>query len=485
MNPNSEGVTKPAPQWPSIASTLLTTSSLARTWPLYPFSSDYLVQNMATLDDPTSSDSSSGSGIYNALRASSDTSPANLTPTPTEHVDRRMAANVAMFCSISSQTPCRPRRNTDLLLDRPPRVHLADKLRVVPTGEVVGWSLPDRFPDIATNDTDTDDIGSDNVGRYDIGANNTEGNSNNSNSIGTKNLNAAASEPSRPRTPRWPKNVVSPVSPTLPEYPPPVRSPTPPGIPSFGSEEARSYDFRFNARPQVPARGESLLQRLFQRAQPNPSGPQRNQRHRIFAEDGTAVLGSFPQRQSGHGAHMLGAEDHPFHNRNLSLAQCDGPGADCDTERGEEPAREPDSPESSDSLPAWITDAMAEVEATPHSSTKPSRPDSYQTCTSRPQVPSRQVAGEGLDGPACFLGPTQSTTAINPHEIPSSGDSQPKQSWSDVARRVGALLFHCCYKTAVEPDPPPNSTTHDTYTTARDQVSNETQQPQLGDQAGT
>ncbi|KAJ0424448.1 hypothetical protein BJY00DRAFT_263910 [Aspergillus carlsbadensis] len=437
---------------------------------------------MATLDDPTSSDSSSGSGIYNALRASSDTSPAN--PTPTEHVDRRMAANVAMFCSISSETPCRPRRNTDLLLDRPPKVHLADRLRVAPTGEVMGWSLPDRFPEVGTNDTDTDDIASDSIGRSDIGGNNTEGNSSNKDITGTKNLNAAANVTSKSRTPRWPQNVVPPASPTLPEYPPPVRSPTPPGIPSFGSEEARSYDFRFNARPQVPARGESLLRRLFQRAQPNPSGSQRNQRHRIFAGDGTAVMGSFPQRQSGHGAHMLGAEDHPFHNRNLSLAQFDGPGADCQTERGEEPSREPGSLESSDSLPAWITAAMAEMEATPPSSTKPSRPDSYQTCASRPQASSRQVAGEAADGSAFFLGPTQSTTPTNPHEIASGGDSQPKQSWSDVAWRVGALLFRCCYKTAVEPGPQPNSTTQDTYITARDQVSNESPQPRLGDQAG-
>jgi hypothetical protein len=464
------------------ASTLLTPSSLSRTWPLYPFCSVYFIQDMATLDDPTSSDSSSGSAIYNALRASSDTSPAN--PTPTEHVDRRMAANVAMFCSISSEAPCRPRRNTDLLLDRPPKVHLTDKLRVARTGEVVGWSLPDRFPDIATNDADTNDIGSDYIGRNDIGGSTTE-DGNDRNGIGTKNMSASVSETSKSQTPRWPKNVVSPVSPTLPEYPPPVRSPTPPGIPSFGSEEARSYDFRFNARPQAPARGESLLRRLFQRAQPNPSGPQRNQRHRIFAEDGTAVLGSFPQRQSGHGAHMLGAGDHPFHNRNLSLAQCDGPGADCDTERGEEPFTEPDSSESSDSLPAWITAAMADMEVAPPSSTKPSRPDSYQTCVSRPQAPSRQVAGEGPDGPACFLGPTQSTTPTNPHETTTSGDSRPKQSWGDVARRVGALLFRCCYKTAVEPGHQPNSATHDTYITARGQVSNESQQPRPEDQVGT
>lgn len=149
----------------------------------------------------------------------------------------------------------------------------------------------------------------------------------------------------------WLGNDLSPVSPTQPTHPPPVRTPTPPGLPSFGTDEALYCASRF-ALPS-PAQGGQhqgqhhaptaedarrgtydnngigtgnyggALRRLF--GLPSPTEPRsvRLPLHAIGrAEDGTAIRGRFPYRQSGHGVDLARRLDgHPFHRRSLPVAQ--------------------------------------------------------------------------------------------------------------------------------------------------------------------
>ncbi|KGO78503.1 hypothetical protein PITC_068030 [Penicillium italicum] len=117
-----------------------------------------------------------------------------------------------------------------------------------------------------------------------------------------------------------------------PRYPPPERTPTPPGLPSFGTSEAVSISARFMI-PDNPARSHINLQGR------GPAGDQRGSSYgdtlrRLFgfppashasgisvngigrAEDGTLVQGRFPHRQSGHGMNIgRPLHDHPFHQR--------------------------------------------------------------------------------------------------------------------------------------------------------------------------
>ncbi|KAL1965064.1 hypothetical protein VTN77DRAFT_6124 [Rasamsonia byssochlamydoides] len=140
----------------------------------------------------------------------------------------------------------------------------------------------------------------------------------------------------------WQQGIFSPVLPTQPAYPPPVRSPTPPGLPSFGSIEALTYSPRFTIessptsqagqRQRSPGDGifrrrshGGALRRLFGAPSPSesPSGsPSRLPIHAIArADDGTAVRGRFPYRQSGHGVDLTRPLDrHPFHRRHLPVA---------------------------------------------------------------------------------------------------------------------------------------------------------------------
>ncbi|PGH02042.1 hypothetical protein GX51_04854 [Blastomyces parvus] len=147
----------------------------------------------------------------------------------------------------------------------------------------------------------------------------------------------------------------SPVEPTQPLYPPPVRSPTPPGVPSFGSREAIHYNptHANRSRPsnhQAPAsrRGTqqnlaaddeeddsccaSGLKRLFglpscmgARQPALPTGAIAR------ADDGTMVRGRFGARQSGHGVGAgptsRGLESHPFHRSSLPTARVKDAGA--------------------------------------------------------------------------------------------------------------------------------------------------------------
>ena len=167
------------------------------------------------------------------------------------------------------------------------------------------------------------------------------------------------------RAPTWTRSLISPVSPLRPKYPPPTRSPTPPGLPSFGSRQAADYARGFlghsptsppNERPpreypdQLPRQDSDdsrrgsygeRIQNFFRQifaanAQVNNQsrGPTVSPIGR--AVDGTAVQGRFPYRHSGHGTNLCRRlEDHPFHrvtgdtsNRSPTHRQLNGKQAD-------------------------------------------------------------------------------------------------------------------------------------------------------------
>ncbi|KAL5336790.1 hypothetical protein BJX70DRAFT_263555 [Aspergillus crustosus] len=442
--------------------------------------------------------SNASRSIYDALRASSSTedetatsrapsSSANLEP-----VDNRLAANVAQFYSAADSSPGRTRGGSapDGLkynpngVGRPPRAHLmADKLRIASTGEVTAWSLPDKLTDFIQEDQES--------------------------SIADSSFKATYGSSASPEQ-GWPQNVKSPVSPTLPEFPPPVRSPTPPGLPSFGTEEARSYDFRIGARPPDPSRSESLLRRLFQRAT-SPNQGSQQQPPRVYAEDGTAVLGSFPQRQSGHGTNSLkGADDHPFQQRNLPVAQYDGTN-DVAPSPGSIPqfiGRSIDTEEehaAADATLEWLAQNMSPRVSPPQPLSDSTLlgpegsgrgPDSYQTCVSQVREPHPQgrVARPGHSTLAdpCFLAPTQSAGPITTHDGVGTGKDDAKQHsvfWKQAIGRATSMLC-CCRRVeedteALNPNTinttttatTTNTTTQDTYVTARDQASNEPHHP--------
>ncbi|PGH10608.1 hypothetical protein AJ80_07459 [Polytolypa hystricis UAMH7299] len=155
--------------------------------------------------------------------------------------------------------------------------------------------------------------------------------------------------------PYWLRSLSSPAAPTQPTYPPPIRSPTPPGLPSFGSREAIQFRVRSTSRHSSshnsPQSGRSCrlsrngspetddntdpfccgvglrrLLGLFRRSESDteqlPAGAIAR------ADDGTLIRGRFGARQSGHGVgagpSTRGLETHPFHSFSLPVAGRDG-----------------------------------------------------------------------------------------------------------------------------------------------------------------
>ncbi|KAJ5504286.1 hypothetical protein N7463_007160 [Penicillium fimorum] len=133
--------------------------------------------------------------------------------------------------------------------------------------------------------------------------------------------------------PRWPRRLGPVITTVKPQYPPPERTPTPPGLPSFGTSEAMSYSARFML-PDNRARSPATMQCG------GPDGGQSSSSYgdtlrRFFgwsssashaggisvgnigrADDGTLVQGRFPHRQSGHGMNIgRRLHEHPFHQR--------------------------------------------------------------------------------------------------------------------------------------------------------------------------
>ncbi|KAJ5762311.1 uncharacterized protein N7511_005693 [Penicillium nucicola] len=133
---------------------------------------------------------------------------------------------------------------------------------------------------------------------------------------------------------RWPANMGLAVAPVQPRYPPPERSPTPPGLPSFGTPEAMCYAARYMARDNTPHLGRHAgycderstsysdsLRRFFGLSPSASRASQLSGTGIGRAEDGTLVQGRFPYRQSGHGMNIARQlNEHPFHERFLPVA---------------------------------------------------------------------------------------------------------------------------------------------------------------------
>lgn len=155
-------------------------------------------------------------------------------------------------------------------------------------------------------------------------------------------VSLSEADSSNAEEPRWALNLKSPVKPFRPKYPPPHRSPTPPGIPSFGTPEAIDYTSQFDVcsslpNGQIPYHDQSsagresgrcatesypqMLRRLFGISSSSsavPTTTQADRRHGCIvarAEDGTAVQGRFPYRASGHGTNLTRhLQSHSFHH---------------------------------------------------------------------------------------------------------------------------------------------------------------------------
>ncbi|KAE8396444.1 hypothetical protein BDV23DRAFT_177444 [Aspergillus alliaceus] len=259
---------------------------------------------------------SDASSIYNAVRASSGLEDLVLKSNGT--LGSRMAANMAMFVSPSSEYTTtkppkpdiehkakRPWWHTYLLSDSHILSPKDDRQRVkIPMPELSPKADQHRKA-ASVNDADA-----------------------------------------RLRAPKWLASLASPASPVLPTYPPPVRSPTPPGLPSFGTEEALRYSARFpvdsglaNGQShqrrthgsagkgnRVESYGEAL-RRFFGISSSSAFRPNGRGCTVVRAADGTVVQGRLPHRQSSHGVGAGGRlVDHPFHRRNLSTTQFDSVG---------------------------------------------------------------------------------------------------------------------------------------------------------------
>lgn len=138
--------------------------------------------------------------------------------------------------------------------------------------------------------------------------------------------------------PRWPGHIGSAVKTVRPLYPPPERLPTPPGLPSFNTPEAVYCSSQFLAgqggrtghsrgipgdRQRATSYGDTF-RRFFGLSPSSGSGPSSSAVGIGRAEDGTAVLGRFPYRQSGHGINLTRQiQDHPFHQTALPVAECE------------------------------------------------------------------------------------------------------------------------------------------------------------------
>ena len=171
--------------------------------------------------------------------------------------------------------------------------------------------------------------------------------------LGHRRAASLSDADTRSRTPRWAANLFSPVRPFFPRYPPPDRSPTPPGIPSFGSPEAINYSRQFSVRSYAPSpppeRTPSrrateyahTLRRILGIASPVDPQLSRRQTYTLArAEDGTAVQGRFPYRASGHGVNLhRQLDDHPFHRVVYPVPELDVPNLDDRFNAGIQPLR--------------------------------------------------------------------------------------------------------------------------------------------------
>lgn len=287
------------------------------------------------------------------------------------------------------------------------------------------------------------------------------------------------------RVPLWPESLMSPVQPVFPKDPPPARSPTPPGLPSFGTQEAVCYSAQFlagytsrdgqgrrrtqisaNARAQGHDRngnrtasyGQSL-RRLFHLPSSSTTAyppSERDIRGIGRAENGTAVLGRFPHRQSGHGVNTARQlEDHPFHRMNLPIAECEDVGTDTTT---------PVQRRQSEQLCTDTKDAPSFPEPVRQPSNRLSRVNTLHSRSDIPQPTPRPTATTYPETPASTI-----TTCALPADRPHQGQSSQVQVQLPVTAQaghgwrnpleLGAGSGSVCYMPALQlsPNAPANS----------------------------
>ncbi|RAH43323.1 uncharacterized protein BO95DRAFT_419155 [Aspergillus brunneoviolaceus CBS 621.78] len=334
----------------------------------------------------------------------------------------------------------------------------------------------------------------------------------------------------------WPEQDC-PANPVYPAFPPPIRSPTPPGLPTFGTPEAVNYSSQFQVRSATvgdsqnsqAASGSSSrfydgggasgrtrtasygdkIRRIFSFTSSTPPQPQQQAPTVARAEDGTAVQGRFPYRQSGHGVGVVRRmEDHAFHQRALSPAlEENTPDLSSLTQDRKLKREQSNSPQRE--VPWRMTPAYVGPVASHHSARgrfssvsrlpahdslqRPgsantgyttSRVESFYTCASqllRP-APSRQPLSTVNDQAceiapqepvACSLIPTESpTTSARPD--PCVLACNPSGSWLKLLS-IGHSCLSCCLGVGNDPDSAvySNTSSRETYETARSHTSNE------------
>lgn len=470
----------------------------------------------ATLSETMMSEESS---IFNALRTDSGTEEFGSKFGSACHsrgnLDSRIAANMAMFVPLAPEAT-----DPSLRADREPK-YCPEKNTQSP-----GWH-PQLALDSRVLSTDE--------GKAVVAL--PADNSLKQNLLDALHLRKAVSlndADDTSRTFKWPGNLDSPVSPALPTYPPPVRAPTPPGLPSFGTREAVYYTTQFPVRsattsgrtqqssPSPPRRAGrrvadgsrtgsygGMLRRLLSFSSSPPPQPRRQTYIVARAEDGTAVQGRFPYRQSGHGMNLARRlEDHPFHRTAISATCEDGVDVDSSaTQDGQSNRRlsdvKRDQADSTDPantsagsrmrrhrpqiglnsllpLPRPVLASSSQRPASANASLPTSRVDSFYTCASRSQMPgiprhmeSHDVQGtESVgDSAACYLAPTESPPVFTAQEESESANFN-SSPWLQSLRDVNSW-FSCCMGARNEQDAAIHSNTasNDTYATARSHLS--------------
>ncbi|OJJ40594.1 hypothetical protein ASPWEDRAFT_221510 [Aspergillus wentii DTO 134E9] len=443
----------------------------------------------------TQSYPSDESSIYNAVRASSaaDDVPRKLCSNnqiTQDGLDSGMAANMAMFIPITSESMTHAVDDIEYTAERKAKApwwhaHMLSDNHSPSTidRQYTGLSLP--------NDLESK------IDSFD-GPQHRK----------TLSLNDADDNTRRPN---WPGSLVSPVNPFLPQYPPPERSPTPPGLPSFGSREAICYSAQFLvhsstrgdqtqqasqsltvARPRgrnlassfrVASYGETL-RRVFGFTPSTTPQPRRRPPPVARAEDGTAVQGRFPYRQSGHGMNVARQLDHhPFHRRLLPIAQSDSFTADSAiTQNGHFNEHNAKDRYSTQVEPSR---SRTQTVSEPHLRNSPGRLPSRFTpaVTSRSQALASAAAVVVAlpSAPSHGIQPEQPTNGdgANTQGVGMAGDNPrnanteephdgqpPKRPWMNCWRTVNS--YFCCfgerdeYEVAMD-----RNLSNDSYTTAR------------------
>ncbi|EAW10578.1 uncharacterized protein ACLA_050500 [Aspergillus clavatus NRRL 1] len=420
------------------------------------------------LSMPIASDESS---IYNAVRASSDTDRYSLTRGTDNPMDEilvgGMAANLAMFIPLASSSNdshpqfMSPRHKSK---SRWWRTHLLSD-NCLPSSSNV-----DKHPDNSRVIEVEEVKESHDEARHRKAA----------------SLNDADGSL---RISKWPGRRLSPVRPAIPKFPPPVRSPTPPGLPTFGTQEAMCYSTQFFvrsfARGGQSQRGHPLppdaravngigtsyretLRRLIGFSSPTPTPPLRKPIPIIRAEDGTAVLGRFPYRQSGH--------------------------AHCDVDQERTRLAKPRCPVRTEALNSCtptapetrVQDSSNIVQSAPYPTVtqcprnpsitmlfKSQRLSSGQPRPTEPQSSRNLISNNEpyVRGPGRVDEPSQiGATVRSPN--PSGIAAEPRGSWLQYWKSNTSMC--CCLGSNHEQDDAVYShSSNETYTTARSWVGNE------------